>query len=208
MVRIRLRRTGLKNQSSFRIMAAEKESPRDGRFLEILGYYNPRTNPSTVEIKEDRVYDWMSKGAQPSESVVKVFNSVGLMDRFARFKSGESAETLLAEAKVAYERHAKGENPDGSAVVKKTSVSKKAAKKASAPKEEPKAEVKKEEKKEEKPEEKTEAKVEENVPEAEAKVEKVNEDTPATPAEEVTEERPAASETAEKLDDTETGEKA
>jgi len=195
MVRIRLRRTGLKNQSSFRIMAAEKESPRDGRFLEILGYYNPRTNPSTVEIKEDRVYDWMSKGAQPSESVVKVFNSVGLMDRFARFKSGESAETLLAEAKVAYERHAKGENPDGSAVVKKTSVSKKAAKKASAPKEE-------------KPEEKTEAKVEENVPEAEAKVEKVNEDTPATPAEEVTEERPAASETAEKLDDTETGEKA
>lgn len=163
MVRIRLRRTGLKNQSSYRIMAAEKESPRDGRFLEILGYYNPRNNPSTVEIKEDRVYDWMSKGAQPSESVVRVFNSVGLMDRFARYKAGESAETLLAEAKIAYERHAKGENPDGSAVVKKSTISKKAAKKAAAPKEEAKPEAKKEEK----PEVKEEAKVEEK-PEVEA----------------------------------------
>lgn len=163
MVRIRLRRTGLKNQSSYRIMAAEKESPRDGRFLEILGHYNPRNNPSTVEIKEDRVYDWMSKGAQPSESVVRVFNSVGLMDRFARYKAGESAETLLAEAKIAYERHAKGENPDGSTVVKKATISKKAAKKASAPKEE----VKPEAKKEEKPEVKEETKAEEK-PEVQA----------------------------------------
>lgn len=175
MVRIRLRRTGLKNQSSYRIMAAEKESPRDGRFLEILGHYNPRNNPSTVEIKEDRVYDWMSKGAQPSESVVRVFNSVGLMDRFARYKAGESAETLLAEAKIAYERHAKGENPDGSTVVKKATISKKAAKKAAAPKEEVKPEAKKEEKPEvkeetkaeEKPEVKEEAKAEEK-PEVQA----------------------------------------
>ena len=52
---------------------------------------------------EDRVYDWMSKGAQPSESVLKLFKSVGLLDRFARYKSGESVETLLAEAKTAYE---------------------------------------------------------------------------------------------------------
>lgn len=180
MVRIRLRRTGLKNQSSYRIMAAEKESPRDGRFLEILGYYNPRNNPSTVEIKEDRVYDWMSKGAQPSESVVRVFNSVGLMDRFARFKAGESAEALLAEAKIAYERHAKGENPDGSAVVKKATVSKKAAKKAAAPKEEAKPEAKKEEK----PEVKQEEKVEEK-PEVEATA--VSEET----SEEKTEQAPA-----------------
>ncbi len=77
MVRIRLRRTGLKGQPSYRIIAADKEAPRDGRFLEILGFYNPRTNPSTVEVKEERVFDWMSKGAQPSESVVKIFNSIG-----------------------------------------------------------------------------------------------------------------------------------
>jgi small subunit ribosomal protein S16 len=94
MVRIRLRRTGLKGQATYRIIAADKESPRDGRFIEILGFYNPRTEPFTLEVKEDRVFDWMSKGAQPSDSVVKLFTSVGLMDRYARFKAGESVEKL------------------------------------------------------------------------------------------------------------------
>lgn len=98
MVRIRLRRVGLKAQPSYRIMAADKEAPRDGRFLEILGFYNPRTNPSTIDVKEDRIYDWMSKGAQPSDSVVKLFTTIGLMDRFARLKAGEDKEKLLAEA--------------------------------------------------------------------------------------------------------------
>lgn len=102
MVRIRLRRIGLKKQTSYRVVVANKESPRDGRFLEILGHYNPRTEPFTLEIKEDRVYEWMSKGAQPSESVVKLFKSVGLLDRFERFKAGESVETLVEEAKVQY----------------------------------------------------------------------------------------------------------
>lgn len=97
MVRIRLRRVGLKGQASYRIVVADKESPRDGRFLEILGFYNPRTNPSTVSVKEDRVYDWMSKGAQPTESVEQIFKANGLLDRFARFKAGESVETLMAE---------------------------------------------------------------------------------------------------------------
>lgn len=106
MVRIRLRRTGLKHQPTYRIMAADKESPRDGRFLEILGYYNPRTNPFTLEVDEAKVFDWMSKGAQPSDSVLKLFKSVGLMDRFARFKAGEPVETLLAEAKAVYEKRA------------------------------------------------------------------------------------------------------
>jgi len=125
MVRIRLRRTGLKNQPSYRIIAAEKESPRDGRFLEILGSYNPRTNPSTVEINEERVYDWISKGAQPSDSVVQIFNSVGLMDRIARFKAGESKDTLLAEAKVAYEKHAASGKAEKPVLEEKKSAAKK-----------------------------------------------------------------------------------
>lgn len=103
MVRIRLRRVGQKGQPSYRIVVADKEAPRDGRFLEILGFYNPRTEPSALDLKEDRVYDWLSKGAQPSESVVKIFNSVGLMDRFARYKAGEPVENLLSEAKGVYE---------------------------------------------------------------------------------------------------------
>lgn len=101
MVRIRLRRIGLKGQPSYRIVAADKESPRDGRFLEILGHYNPRTDPSTIQLKEDRIYDWMSKGAQPSDSIVQVFRSAGLWDRYERFKQGEALETLMEEAAVA-----------------------------------------------------------------------------------------------------------
>jgi len=106
MVRIRLRRIGLKKQPSYRVIAADIESPRDGRFLEILGTYNPRTNPFTLEVKEDRIYEWMKNGAQPSESVLKLFKSVGLMDRYERFKAGEAMETLLAEAKVAHDSRA------------------------------------------------------------------------------------------------------
>jgi small subunit ribosomal protein S16 len=98
MVRIRLRRVGLKGQPSYRIVVADKESPRDGRFLEIIGFYNPRTNPATIQIKEDRVYDWMSKGALPTESVAKVFQSAGVLERFERYKKGEALETLLQEA--------------------------------------------------------------------------------------------------------------
>ncbi len=105
MVRIRLRRTGLKGQPSYRIVVADKESPRDGRFLEILGHYNPRTEPATLEVSEDRVYDWLGKGAQPSESVAQLFKTAGILDRFARFKSGEKIEVLLEEAAKAREGH-------------------------------------------------------------------------------------------------------
>jgi small subunit ribosomal protein S16 len=104
MVRIRLRRVGQKHQPSYRIVAADKEAPRDGRFLEILGFYNPRTDPFTLEVKEDRVFDWFSKGAQPSESVLKLFQIVGLMDRYNRFKAGEPVETLQSEAAQVYEK--------------------------------------------------------------------------------------------------------
>jgi small subunit ribosomal protein S16 len=103
MVRIRLRRVGAKRQPSYRIVAADKESPRDGRFLEILGFYNPRTEPSTITLKEDRIYDWMDKGAQPSDGAEQVLRSAGLMARYARYKKGENLETLLAEAKAAEE---------------------------------------------------------------------------------------------------------
>ncbi len=102
MVRIRLRRVGLQGQPSYRVIAADKESPRDGRFLEILGSYNPRTEPFTFDVKEDRIYDWLRKGAQPTESVMKLMVSVGLMKRFERFKAGESLDVLLKEAEEYY----------------------------------------------------------------------------------------------------------
>lgn len=101
MVRLRLRRVGSKAQPSYRIVAADKEAPRDGRFLEILGMYNPRTEPATIQLDEARVFDWLSKGAQPSESVAQVFRSAGTSERFQRFQQGEALETLLAEATAA-----------------------------------------------------------------------------------------------------------
>ena len=106
MVRIRLRRTGLRHQPSYRIMAADKEAPRDGRFLENLGFYNPRENPFGFNVDEGRIYHWLSVGAQPSESVMQLFKSVGLMERYARFKGGEPVETLLAEASAYYAKRA------------------------------------------------------------------------------------------------------
>ncbi len=106
MVRIRLRRVGMKGQPSYRIVAAEKEKPRDGKFLEILGFYNPRTEPTTVEVKEDRIYEWLKNGAQPSDSVKQIFGYTGVMDRYERFKTGEEIEVLMAEsAKMMEERN-------------------------------------------------------------------------------------------------------
>lgn len=104
MVRLRLRRIGLKGQPTYRIVAADKESPRDGRFLEILGFYNPRTQPATIHVKEDRAYHWMQNGALPTESVAQVFKSAGILERFERFKTGESLEVLVKEAEEAEAR--------------------------------------------------------------------------------------------------------
>ncbi len=97
MVRLRLRRIGAKKQPSYRVVAADKESPRDGRFLEALGHYNPRTEPATIILKEDRIFHWLSVGAQPSEAVERLFNQMGTYERYKRFKEGEDIETLLAE---------------------------------------------------------------------------------------------------------------
>jgi small subunit ribosomal protein S16 len=106
MVRIRLRRIGLKGQPTYRIVAADKESPRDGRFLEILGFYNPRTDPATIHVREDRAFHWMKNGALPTESVEQVFKSAGILERFERFKKGEAIEVLVKEAEEAEARRA------------------------------------------------------------------------------------------------------
>ena len=103
MVRLRLRRVGAKGQPSYRIVAIDKEAQRDGREIEVVGFYNPRTEPATISLKEDRIFDWIGKGAQPSESMMQILKTAGTLDRYERFKAGEDLETLLAEAKVAEE---------------------------------------------------------------------------------------------------------
>ena len=103
MVRIRLRRVGKRNQPSYRIVAADSRVKRDGKYLEMLGFYNPRTHPPTVVVKEDRVYWWLSHGAQATEAVERIFRMIGLWERYERYKQGEDLETLLQESAVAQE---------------------------------------------------------------------------------------------------------
>lgn len=103
MVRIRLRRVGSRHQASYRVVVADKESPRDGRFIEIVGHYNPRTEPSTIVLKDDRIFYWLGVGAQPTESVDSLFKQTELWARYERFKAGEALEALVEEADKVYQ---------------------------------------------------------------------------------------------------------
>ena len=98
MLKIRLRRVGAKKQPSYRVVVADSRSPRDGRLVEVIGFYNPRTDPPTVRIEEQRALHWLSQGAQPTEAVAGFLKSRGTLDRFARLKQGEDLEDLLQEA--------------------------------------------------------------------------------------------------------------
>jgi small subunit ribosomal protein S16 len=93
VVKLRLRRMGAKKRPSYRIVAAESKSPRDGRFIEAIGFYDPLTNPATITLKEDRVKHWLSVGAQPTETVRDIFVRHGLMEKPApkNRAAGESA---------------------------------------------------------------------------------------------------------------------
>jgi small subunit ribosomal protein S16 len=77
-VRLRLTRVGGKKDPVWRVVVADQRSPRDGRFIETVGHYNPQTNPSTIRIDEERVRDWLGKGAQPSETVKKLLRTQGI----------------------------------------------------------------------------------------------------------------------------------
>ena len=77
-VRIRLTRVGARNNPIWRVVAADKRSPRDGRFLEVLGHYNPQTEPSTIDIDEERVRSWLRKGAQPTDTVKRILKAKGI----------------------------------------------------------------------------------------------------------------------------------
>lgn len=83
-VKIRLRRMGAKKAPFYRIVVADSRSPRDGRFIEEIGYYNPLTNPSTVKIDEDKAVQWVKNGAQPSDVVKRLFDNTGLTEKLSK----------------------------------------------------------------------------------------------------------------------------
>ena len=89
MVKIRLRRTGAKKQPHYRVVVTDSRAPRDGRFIETIGHYNPRTEPPTMEIDAERALYWLSVGAQPSAAVKRMLDKLGILAQAAAIKRGE-----------------------------------------------------------------------------------------------------------------------
>jgi small subunit ribosomal protein S16 len=92
-VKLRLMRMGKKKQPTYRVVAADSRSPRDGRFIEIVGVYDPRPDPSAIRIDNDKAVDWLRKGAQPTESVRKLLEISGAWETF----SGDATSRPVAE---------------------------------------------------------------------------------------------------------------
>jgi small subunit ribosomal protein S16 len=90
-VKLRLTRVGKTKQPQYRIVAADSRSPRDGRFIEILGHYNPRTDPSSLTVDNDKAVKWLQQGAQPTERVRKLLEISGALDQFGAAKSSSAA---------------------------------------------------------------------------------------------------------------------
>ena len=86
-VKLRLMRMGKKKQPTYRVVAADSRSPRDGRFIEIVGTYEPRAEPSRINIDNDKALKWLSQGAQPTETVQKLLKITGTWDEFKDSKA-------------------------------------------------------------------------------------------------------------------------
>ena len=89
-VKIRLNRMGAKKNPFYRIVVEDSRAPRDGRFIEVLGNYDPSQNPAVVNVDEEKVLDWMGKGAQPTDTVKNLFSKKGLMAKFAEAKNAKN----------------------------------------------------------------------------------------------------------------------
>jgi small subunit ribosomal protein S16 len=81
MVKIRLRRMGRKNKPFYRVVVADSRCPRDGKFIDIIGHYNPLTDPATISIDDEKALKWLRYGAQPTDTVRSLFNKLGIMEK-------------------------------------------------------------------------------------------------------------------------------
>ena len=120
-VKLRLMRMGKKKQPTYRVVAADVRSPRDGRFIEIVGFYDPRTDPSDIRVDNEKAIAWLAKGAQPTESVRRILKISGALDEYAA-ASPPKAVKVDKRAKSAAKAKAK------KAPAKKTAAKKAAAK--------------------------------------------------------------------------------
>ncbi len=86
MVKIRLRRVGAKNRPSYRVVIADSQAPRDGAFINIIGHYDPLTEPATVVVNEEEALKWLRQGAQPTTTVARLLTKAGIMEKFKTVK--------------------------------------------------------------------------------------------------------------------------
>ncbi len=96
-VKIRLRRMGKKKQPFYRLVVADSRSPRDGRFIDIIGFYNPLTQPAEVRVDEEKALDWLKKGAQPSLTAKKILSQAGILAKNAASKENTDKENEKTE---------------------------------------------------------------------------------------------------------------
>ena len=104
-VKIRLKRMGAKKRPFYRVVIADSRSPRDGRFIETVGTYNPIAVPAEVNLDEEKIMGWLQNGAQPSDTVRNLLSKAGIMAKFAESKSGKKPATKKA-AKPAAKKEA------------------------------------------------------------------------------------------------------
>ncbi|MEE8417367.1 MAG: 30S ribosomal protein S16 [candidate division Zixibacteria bacterium] len=93
-VTIRLRRMGSKKRPYYRVIATDSRMPRDGRFIEVLGYYHPIEKPAKVSLDEDKVFLWLERGAKPSDTVASLFKVTGLSEKWSKKKKGEDISEI------------------------------------------------------------------------------------------------------------------
>ena len=86
LVKIRLRRVGAKKRPSYRVVVADIRAPRDGAFIEVIGHYNPLTDPETVVIDEERALHWLGHGAQPTDTANRLLSKTGIIEKFKKVK--------------------------------------------------------------------------------------------------------------------------
>jgi len=109
MVKIRLRRVGTRNKPMYRVVVADGRSPRDGAFIEIIGHYNPLTEPETFDIDEEKALKWLRYGAKPTDTALRLLSKTGIMDKFkpTAVKKSRAAKSTRSKTRAKAETKTK-----------------------------------------------------------------------------------------------------
>ena len=120
-VHLRLLRMGAKKRPFYRIVASDSRRARDGRFLEIIGTYNPITKPAEVNVAEDKLTNWLDQGAQPTDTVRSLLTQIGFIEKYGKAKRGEDVSETILKTTVT-------ERPKKTRKMKKAAIAKAEAK--------------------------------------------------------------------------------